>query len=95
MHNQSLPIALAMQLVPATHFCALAKQLAYRGNSAGGAVHLPSTQLIADVGQLPHEPPQPLGPHDLPSHAGTHLTLQWPCSHKGLSSGHLPQVPPQ
>ena len=55
---------------------------------------VPAPLQVELAGQGPQEPPQPLGPHDLPAQSGTQLAVQTPAL-QDEPPGHVPQVLPQ
>jgi hypothetical protein len=47
------------------------------------------------AGQVPHNPPQPLSPHCLPAHSGTHSPSHVPSAAQLIPAEQSPQLPPQ
>jgi hypothetical protein len=59
------------------------------------AAQRPSAVHAWPLGQVPHEPPQPSGPHTMPVQSEQPLATHWPCGLHVCVDGHEPHEPPQ
>ena len=59
-------------------------------------MHCPDGVHISPLGQVPHDPPHPSPPHDLPVHCGMHGGgMHCPAAVHMSPLGQVPHVPPQ
>jgi hypothetical protein len=58
-------------------------------------MHMPPESHVVPVLHVPHDPPQPSGPHVRPVHIAVQMATQWPLVSHLVVLEHVPQLPPQ